>query len=317
MQSEEQLMRTEKQMKIANAFRNVAKEGLLEITTNLQQLQIQLQRVVEEKESIQAELSAKEKMYDGLYELKEQYNKKWRKSADKVQLLEALTEEKEQEVKKLKGKLQQKERELHVLNQCLNHLQEEMSQKTEELEQESNKVLELEKEVKKLQLKLRNKETVKDMQLQQMTAKTISQDAYIGEIKVQDTCNKYQVYCKMHVTHFLDHNSFIENIPVMYPANYYISILIIHSGFLNSIASLRIILVCCSASSFLYDWRTINNGGTSSNLQKHDEWKRRENRTALSGTRFSKYSDEGTDGTTEGRGCCCSLCNCSTKPNNS
>ena len=184
MQSEEHLMRTEKQMEIANGFRDVAKQGLLEITTNVEQLQTKFQRVVEEKEDIQAELAAKAKMCEGLYELQEQYNKKWRKSADKVQLLEALTEEKEQEVKKLKGKLEQKEHELCMLTETLNHLQEELSRKTEELEQESKKVLELEKEVKNLELKLGNKEKEKDMQLQQMTAKTISQDAYIGEIKV-------------------------------------------------------------------------------------------------------------------------------------
>ena len=184
MQSEEKLMRTEKQLKIANGFRDVAKKGVLETTKNLQQLQIELQRVVEEKEDIQAELSAKAKMYEGLHELKEQCHKKLRKSADKIQLLEVITEEKEQEMKKLEEKLELKEHELCMLDETLNHLQEELSQRTKELEQESSKVLELEKEVKNLELKLGNKEKEKDMQLQQMTAKTISQDAYIGEIKV-------------------------------------------------------------------------------------------------------------------------------------
>ena len=66
----------------------------------------------------------------------------------------------------------------------MSKVEEELSQKTSELQKKTHQVVGLEREVEQLNIKLSNKGKELDMEMQQMTAKASSQAAYIGEMKV-------------------------------------------------------------------------------------------------------------------------------------
>ena len=138
-------MVTEERLRCAQESKAKANDKTSEVVTKLEELHENMQKIAQEKDSIEMKLKFKEQECELLSKMQgkdETYNL----------FLQKRIEKKKKKVKRLKEELQKKEHELKSALQEVQTKQEELSQARKELKKQQEEVIQLQREKEELAL---------------------------------------------------------------------------------------------------------------------------------------------------------------------
>ena len=138
-------MVTEEHLRHAQESKAEANNNTSELVAKLEELHENMQKIAQDKNSIEAKLKCKERECELLSKMQgkdETYN----------QLLQTTVEKKKNKIKRLKEELQKKEYELKFARHEVQTKQEKLSQARRELKKQHKKVIQLQREKEELSL---------------------------------------------------------------------------------------------------------------------------------------------------------------------